>query len=84
MLPVTHEWQARNPNRLSDSQWNATLIRVRGEFEEMPCLRVTEEQARMLFGLTDPASQWILERLASEGFLSKTPQGEYVRTSTQP
>ena len=57
------------------------LTRVRGEFEEMPCMRVTTEQARALLGLDEPASSWVLERLAEEGFLARTPQGEYMRRS---
>jgi hypothetical protein len=39
---------------MPDGEWNATVTRVRGEVEEMPCLRVTEEQARVLFGLPAP------------------------------
>ena len=69
----------RSPDRLPDPLWQETLTRVRGEFVEMPCLRVTAQQARTLLGLQEPASHWVLERLAEEGFLAKTPQGEYVR-----
>lgn len=64
---------------MPDELWRATLTRVRGEFEEMPCMRVTPEQASMLLGLQQPASTWVLEELAREGFLSRTPQGEYMR-----
>ena len=35
-------------------RWHETMRRVRGEFEEMPCLRVALHQARMLFGLPAP------------------------------
>ena len=59
--------------------WQSTLTRVRGEFEEMPGLRVTEEQAQTLLGLPEPASGWVLERLAKDGFLARTPQGVYMR-----
>ena len=45
-------------------------------------MRVTAEQAKVLFGLADPASAWILDRLEAEGFLTRTPQGEYVRRPT--
>jgi predicted transcriptional regulator of viral defense system len=69
---------------MSDALWRATLDRVRGEFEEMPCLRVTCEQARALFGLTTPAAQWVLNRLTNEGFLSRTAQGDYVRKNARP
>jgi len=70
--------------RLSDGVWRAALDRVRGEFEEMPCLRVTSEQARILFGLPEPASAWVLSRLIEEGFLARTPQGEYLRKNAEP
>jgi hypothetical protein len=60
------------------------LTRVRGEFEEMPCLRVTEQQARLLFGLPTPASSWVLSCLERDGFLDRTAQGEYVRRNTLP
>jgi hypothetical protein len=64
--------------------WRATVRRVRSEFDEMPCLRVTRQQARVLFGLTDSTSDWILNRLAEEGFLVQTPDGQYVRRNTVP
>lgn len=66
---------------MPDREWNATISRVRGEFDEMPCIRVTPEQARSLLGLTEPVSSWVLARLADEGFLARTPQGEYIRRS---
>jgi hypothetical protein len=64
--------------------WRATVLRVRSEFDEMPCLRVTRDQARVLFGLTGSASDWILNRLADEGFLVQTSDGQYVRRNTAP
>jgi hypothetical protein len=76
--------QPRSPQRMPDLQWRTTLLRVRAEFAEMPCMRVTADQARSLFGLGGSASQWILDRLAAEGFLSRTPQGEYVRRGEEP
>jgi hypothetical protein len=74
----------RSPERMPDGVWHATLTRVRGEFAEMPCMRVTAEKARALLGLPEPAIKWVLERLAAEGFLSKTDQGEYVRRQQTP
>ena len=74
----------RSPDRMPDSVWEATLNRIRGEFDEMPCLRLTVEQACALFGLQQPASSWIMDRLAAEGFLVRTPQGEYVRRKETP
>jgi hypothetical protein len=69
---------------MPDLQWRMTLMRVRAEFAEMPCMRVTSEQACALLGLNAPVSEWILDRLTAEGFLSRTPQGEYVRRGEEP
>lgn len=75
--------QARCENRLPEPEWRAALQRVRGEFDEMPCTRVTPEEARVLFGLPDaPASQALLDRLTEEGFLSRTDQGAYIRRNS--
>jgi len=74
-----HIWHRRSPYRLPDLVWRATLNRIRNEFEEMPSLRVTLNQAKRLFGLPEPASVWVLGSLTSEGFLVCTPRGEYMR-----
>jgi hypothetical protein len=69
---------------MPDSIWAATVTRIRSEFEEMPCLRVTCRQARMLFGLSASASAWILNHLVRDGFLEQTADGEYMRRSAAP
>jgi hypothetical protein len=69
---------------MSDGAWRATVRRVRGEFDEMPGLRVTPDEARLLFGLTNSTSEWVLSRLAEEGFLALTPGGQYLRRNTRP
>jgi hypothetical protein len=74
-----HNWRRRSSYRLPDLVWQATLNRIRGEFEEMPSLRVTLNQAKRLFGLPEPASAWVLRTLTNEGFLVRTPRGEYMR-----
>jgi hypothetical protein len=74
----------RSRERLPEEDWNATVGRVRGEFEEMPCLRVTLAQAGTLFGLPDRICAWVLGRLESDGFLGRTAQGEYMRQTTAP
>ena len=81
---MTVQWQVRSPERMPDSVWDATMTRVRSEFEEMPCLRVTREQARMLFGLRGAASEWVLKRLVAERFLVETADGQYVRRNAVP
>jgi hypothetical protein len=77
--------ELRSPERLPDEQWTATVRRIRSEFDEMPCTRLTPDQARAFFGLQDDAaSRALLERLAEEGFLARTEQGEYVRRTGSP
>ena len=79
-----HSWYARSSYRLPDLLWHAAVNRIRAEFEEMPSLRVTLNEARRLFGLPDPAASWVLRRLAREGFLVQTARGEYVRRAAHP
>jgi hypothetical protein len=76
-------WQIRSPFRIPDEQWHETLRRVRSEFEEMPCLRVTLRQACMLFGLSETVSSWVLSCLTRDGFLEQARDGEYVRRATE-
>jgi hypothetical protein len=77
-------WIQRSGERVSDGLWHATLLRVRSEFDEMPSLRVTGHQARMLFGLHGLLCDWVLDRLHAEGFLSRTDDGVYIRRTAQP
>ena len=69
---------------MPDRVWKTTVDRVRGEFREMPGLRLTAPQAEALPGLSEPVSTWVLDTLESEGFLARTPQGEYMRRNTVP
>jgi hypothetical protein len=77
------KWQARSSHRIPDTEWTSILMRVRAEFDEMPCLRVTEPQARSLFGLSPALSEWVLNCLSREGFL-ESRNGEYIRRQPQP
>jgi hypothetical protein len=47
-------------------------------------MRVTPEQARLLLGLEEPATRWVLRCLAREGFLDETPSGEFVLRTAPP
>jgi hypothetical protein len=53
--------------------------RVRRHYVEMPSLRLTQAQARLLFGLTDEACVSILSALVQQGWLARSPDGMYVR-----
>jgi hypothetical protein len=81
---LRHVTQRRSRDRLPDDLWHATVHRVRGEFDEMPCLRVSAAQACALFGLPDRVCEWVLGRLESDGFLARTGSGEYIRQTTTP
>jgi hypothetical protein len=55
------------------------LHRVRGEFIEMPGLRLTEAQARRLWDLDAAICAWLLETLVNARFLFRTPDGSLMR-----
>jgi DNA-binding PadR family transcriptional regulator len=55
--------------------------RIRGEFLEMPGLQLTPQQASRLWAVDHATSERVLDRLTSNGFLSKTREGAYLRTS---
>ena len=55
--------------------------RVRGEFLEMPGLRLTAPQAARLWALDHATSMHLLESLTATGFLSRTGDGRYLRRS---
>jgi hypothetical protein len=84
MTTLRDNLQRRSSKRLPDHLWHATIRRVRAEFDEMPSVSLTGEQARTLFGLREPVSTWILTRLIDEGFLTQTAQGDFVRRTAEP
>lgn len=56
-----------------------TLSRIRGEYAEMPGLKLTVAQAQRLWGLDrDSCYRW-LTGLADSGFLARTRDGAFVR-----
>ena len=56
-----------------------TIRRVQGEFLEMPGLRLTERQARRLWGLDALYCSMILGALVDSGFLLRTRDGVFMR-----
>jgi hypothetical protein len=56
----------------------ALIQRVRGEFREMPGLRLTFAQACRLWQLDPITCAAVLERLTRDGVLLQTRQGHYV------
>jgi hypothetical protein len=56
-----------------------TLRRVQGEFLEMPGLRLTEPQARRLWGLDHDVCEALLQTLVDANFLFRTRDGAFMR-----
>jgi hypothetical protein len=55
------------------------LRRVKGEFLEMPGLRLTESQARRLWGLDEASCAALLHTLVEANFLFQTRGGAFMR-----
>jgi hypothetical protein len=53
--------------------------RIRGEFLEMPGLRLTPQQARRLWRLDESACDAVLGALVDARFLAKTRDGAFIR-----
>lgn len=58
--------------------------RIRAEFQEMPGVCLTLQQARRLFGLPEDACARILSGLAREGLLRRKADGSYGRSDVRP
>lgn len=56
------------------------LRRVRGEFLEMPGLRLTEAQARRMWGLDAASCDALLGALVDAQFLFRTRDGAFKRS----
>ena len=58
---------------------NNALQRIRGEYLEMPGLRLTTAQAQRLWGIDQVTCVMMLEALVEARFLSRTGDGAFVR-----
>ena len=58
------------------------LRRVRGEYMEMPGLRLTEAQARRLWGLDELSCALLLQALVDAHFLFRNRDGSFMRART--
>lgn len=61
---------------------SALFTRIRGEYLEMPGLRLTLEQAQRLCGVERMLCRMVLDALVEAKFLSLTPDGHYARLTT--
>jgi hypothetical protein len=55
------------------------LDRIRGEFLEMPGLRLTDRQAQRLLGLDAELCATLIAELLQERFLVRTRDGSFMR-----
>jgi hypothetical protein len=55
------------------------VLRVRGEFLEMPGLRLTQAQAQRLWGLDATTCSSLITSLLDAGFLFQTRDGAFMR-----
>ena len=62
----------------------AIVRRIRGEYSEMPGLRVTQVQAQRLWALDETTCCLVLDSLVEAGFLRRTDAGHYVRLTEGP
>ena len=60
-------------------QDNALLSRIRGEYLEMPGLRLTLEQAQRLYGVERTLCRSVLDALVESKFLCIKPDGTFAR-----
>jgi hypothetical protein len=67
------------PERRDSAAREQLVRRVRKEFEEMPGLCLTFEQAKLLFGLEAGCCERVLYGLLQSGFLIRTKAGLYGR-----
>jgi hypothetical protein len=52
---------------------------VRGEFQEVPGLRLSKPQFQRLWGLDGKTCDALVNELVDEHFLKQTPNGTYAR-----
>lgn len=60
-------------------QYNALFSRIRGEYLEMPGMRLTLEQAQRLCGVERTLCKRVLDTLVAEKFLCLKSDGMYAR-----
>lgn len=60
------------------------FARSRGEYSEMPGLRLTFTQACRLWQVDAPTCEMLLEQLVRETFLRKTLDGSYIALPSGP
>ena len=68
----------RLPDRRNPESRVRLLDRIRGEFREMPCLRLTRPQAQRLFAMRADVCDRVLATLVAEGTLVRGGDGQFA------
>ena len=69
---------------MPDPTPNRLLARIRGEFAEMPGMRLTFRQAQRLWALDAPMCRSLLETLVAANFLVRSADGAFARATAEP
>ena len=69
---------------LPDTVTDQIVCRARGEYLEMPGLRLTQRQAQRLWALDEPTCAQLLAFLVESRFLVRSGADSYVRRSAGP
>lgn len=62
-----------------DREDEALLRRIRGEYGEMPGMRLTEDQAMRLWALDRPTCRRVLDALVASHYLEQDHSGQFAR-----
>ncbi|HUU33007.1 MAG TPA: hypothetical protein VMW48_03030 [Vicinamibacterales bacterium] len=64
-----------------ETRLNAVLAAVKREYEELPGLALTADQAQRLWALEPRVCSVVLARLVQSGYLCLTESGQYARST---
>lgn len=74
-----HDFNAMSPDDTVQAPPSLLVARARGEFLEMPGLRLTPDQAARLWGVSGPMARRLLQALTDARFLVCYDDGSYAR-----
>jgi len=77
---TTQQYEPCTVMTFRTSSEDALLRRVRGEYSEMPGMRLTEEQAMRLWALDRPTCRKVLDSLVAAHYLEQDRNGRFAKT----
>ena len=82
-LPLFHRQRLFTGDRRDHDSRDRLMRRIREEFREMPCMRLTEAQSARLFGLSKAVCGRVLATLVGEGSLWVGSDGRFAVRARQ-